>query len=104
MLSGLFFENYEIMLVMTNYAENYANKIYQSLIGTRGPFLESPDTLMARRAVYRGFKIFADNMINPSVGNVKCTGLYSLYHSNFGPERLPGRSGKPAPGAHNRLL
>ena len=49
------------MLVMTNYAENYANKIYQSLIGTRGPFLESPDTLTARRAVYRGFKIFADN-------------------------------------------
>ena len=36
---------------MTNYAENYANKIYQSLIGTRGPFLESPDALTARRAV-----------------------------------------------------
>ena len=40
-------------------------------------------------------------MINPSVGNVKCAGLYSLYYSNFGPKKLVGRSGKPAPGAHN---
>ena len=85
------------MLVMTNYAENYASTIYQSLMGTRGPFLESPDTLTARRAVYRGFKIFADDMINPSVGNVKCTGLYSLYYSNFGPEKLPGRFGETGP-------
>ena len=92
------------MLEMKNYAENYASTIYQSLIGTRGPFPEIPDTLTARTAVYRGFEIFADDMINPSVSKVKCTGLYSLYYSNFGPEKLPGRSEKPAPGAHNRLL
>ena len=45
------------MLEMKNYAENYASTIYQSLIGTRGPFPEIPDTLTARTAVYRGFEI-----------------------------------------------
>ena len=54
--------------------------------GTRGPFLESPDNIRARKDVVvykhnRGFNIFASNMIKLSVHETKWNSLLAGTHA-----------------------
>ena len=54
--------------------------------GTRGPFLESPDNIRARKDVVvykhnRGFNIFASNMIKLSLHETKWNSLLAGTHA-----------------------